>query len=252
MGKRLHTIDSIRGLTLISMILYHLCWDLVYIAGIRLDFYTSNTGFIWQQSICWSFILISGFCVAISNHPITRGLIVSLCGLAITVVTSIFLPEDIIIFGVLTFHGSAMIITGLLLPILEKIHPGILLFFSAFMFAVTRFISYGYIGFPGANVITLPQSLYTNYLTTYLGFPFPFFYSTDYFAILPWIFLFWCGFAICRLLKMPKKGTLLLKRPFYIRIPGISFIGKHSLVIYMLHQPVLYALVMLFVPGAVN
>ena len=127
MGKRLHTIDSIRGITLISMILYHLCWDLVYIAGIRLDFYMSYKGFLWQQSICWSFILISGFCVAISNHPIKRGLIVSLCGLVITAATYIVVPEDIVIFGVLTFHGSAMIISGLLLPVLEKIHPGVLL-----------------------------------------------------------------------------------------------------------------------------
>ncbi|MCR5773407.1 MAG: DUF1624 domain-containing protein [Butyrivibrio sp.] len=252
MGKRLHTIDSIRGLTLISMMLYHLCWDLVYIAGIRLDFYTSTPGYIWQQSICWSFILISGFCVAISNHPINRGLIVFLCGLIITIVTSIFLPEDIVIFGVLTLHGSAMIITGLLLPLLEQIHPALFLTLSAFLFTITRHISEGYIGFPHANVITLSRSLYANYFTTYLGFPFKSFYSTDYFAIIPWIFLFWCGFALCRLLKIPKKGTLLLKRPFYIRIPGISFIGKHSLIIYMLHQPVLYALVMLFVPGAVN
>ena len=250
MGKRLHTIDSIRGITLISMILYHLCWDLVYIAGIRLDFYMSYKGFLWQQSICWSFILISGFCVAISNHPIKRGLIVSLCGLVITAATYIVVPEDIVIFGVLTFHGSAMIISGLLLPVLEKIHPGVLLIFSAFCFIITKSISYGYIGFPGANVIKLQKEYYANYLTAFLGFPFKGFYSTDYFAIIPWIFLFWCGFALCRLLKRPKKGTLLLKRPFYIRIPGISFIGKHSLIIYMLHQPVLYALVMLFVPGA--
>lgn len=252
MGKRLHTIDSIRGITLLSMILYHLCWDLVYIAGIQLDFYVKKPGFIWQQSICWSFILISGFCVAISNHPIVRGLVVSLCGFIITAVTYFFLPEDIIIFGVLTFHGSAMIITGLLLPILEMIHPAVLLALSAFFFTITRNISAGFIGFPGANIITVPRSYYANYFTTYLGFPFPSFYSTDYFALLPWIFLFWCGFALARLLRMPKKGTLLLKRPFYILIPGISFIGKHSLIVYMLHQPILYALVMLFVPGAAS
>ena len=48
------TLDSLRGLTLFSMIAYHLCWDLVYLRGLPWAWYNGFWAYIWQQSICWS------------------------------------------------------------------------------------------------------------------------------------------------------------------------------------------------------
>lgn len=59
---RYSKIDGIRGFTLISMVLYHLIWDLVYLFKVPLFWYHTNAAYIWQQSICWVFILLSGFC----------------------------------------------------------------------------------------------------------------------------------------------------------------------------------------------
>ena len=55
-------LDELRGLDLVSMMLYHGCWDLVNLFGIQADWYYSLPGHLWQQSICWVFILLSGFC----------------------------------------------------------------------------------------------------------------------------------------------------------------------------------------------
>lgn len=69
------TLDSLRGLTLFSMIAYHLCWDLVYLRGLPWAWYNGFWAYIWQQSICCTFILLSGYCCQASRHPIRRGAI---------------------------------------------------------------------------------------------------------------------------------------------------------------------------------
>lgn len=51
------TPDTIRGLTLVSMMAYHACWDLVYLYRLDWGWYRSFWAGIWQQSICCTFIL---------------------------------------------------------------------------------------------------------------------------------------------------------------------------------------------------
>ena len=82
--QRLALLDSVRGLTLISMILYHAAWDAVYLLGADWGWYKGEMAFIWQQSICWTFILLSGFCIPLSRKPLSRGLIVFACGALVT------------------------------------------------------------------------------------------------------------------------------------------------------------------------
>lgn len=57
------TLDSLRGLTLFSMIAYHLCWDLVYLRGLPWAWYNGFWAYIWQQSIA-----VPSFC-----SPATAG-----------------------------------------------------------------------------------------------------------------------------------------------------------------------------------
>ena len=54
--------DVLRGLTVVSMVLFHGMWDAVFLFGLRAPWYTALPGYLWQQSICWTFILLSGFC----------------------------------------------------------------------------------------------------------------------------------------------------------------------------------------------
>ena len=99
--QRLHALDAIRGITLLSMIAYHAMWDLVYMFGVRADWYRSDAAHLWQQSICWTFILLSGFCHALGRKPWKRGLIVFGASVIVSAVTLIFMPNQRILFGVL-------------------------------------------------------------------------------------------------------------------------------------------------------
>ena len=49
---RLAGLDTIRGITLLSMMLYHTCWDLVFLFGKKIPGYSGLGGYVWQQSIC--------------------------------------------------------------------------------------------------------------------------------------------------------------------------------------------------------
>lgn len=177
-------LDELRGLDLVSMMLYHGCWDLVNLFGIQADWYYGLPGHLWQQSICWVFILLSGFCVQLGHHTLRRGAQVFGAGALVTAVTLLFMPEDRVVFGVLTLLGSAMLLTGLLEKPLRRIPPAAGFAISAVLFALTRNVSAGYLGF-GSLRLWLPQTLYVNYATAYFGFYPLWFYSTDYFALLP-------------------------------------------------------------------
>ena len=108
--KRLHGLDLLRGMTLLSMIAYHGTWNLVYLFGVDLPWYDQMPGYIWQQSICWTFILLSGFCFSLGSKPLKRGLIIFGGGMLVSAVTMIAMPENQILFGILTFTGSTMML----------------------------------------------------------------------------------------------------------------------------------------------
>jgi len=235
------SLDVIRGITLISMIGYHAMWDLVYMYGIPAPWYRSTPGYLWQQSICWTFILLSGYCWGLGRRPLRRGITVSIGGLIVTIVTLIFMPAQRVVFGVLTFIGAAML---LMIPIgrLTRRLPGwIGLVMSLLLFFLLRNVNSGSLGFESLILGTLPDKLYANLLTTFIGFPSPGFFSTDYFALLPWFFLFTAGHFLRLTLPerktpaQPPKILLAAAKPF-------AWIGRHSLILYLIHQPVIYLL----------
>lgn len=208
-SARYALLDELRGLDLVSMMLYHGCWDLVNLFGIQADWYYGLPGHLWQQSICWVFILLSGFCVQLGHHTLRRGAQVFGAGALVTAVTLLFMPEDRVVFGVLTLLGSAMLLTGLLEKPLRRIPPAAGFAISAVLFALTRNVSAGYLGF-GSLRLWLPQTLYVNYATAYFGFYPWWFYSTDYFALLPWLFLFWAGYFLYGHCRAAAHGALAL------------------------------------------
>lgn len=139
-------LDELRGLDLVSMMLYHACWDMMFLFGIWMDWYAGMPGRLWQQTICWVFILLSGFCAPFGRHMLRRGVTVFAAGALVTAVTLVFMPGGRIIFGVLTFLGTAMLLTGVLEPLLKKVMPAVGLAVSAVLFAVCYPVSLGWMG----------------------------------------------------------------------------------------------------------
>lgn len=242
-SNRLQRIDEIRGFTLISMIIYHFMWDLRYIADFNISWYGGTASNIWQKSICITFIFISGFCFSFGKKRLKRSLIIFMCGALISAVTFILMPENRVVFGVLTFLGSAgfitIIVDKLNKIIVSKINEstfnltmliGMLLLFISFFN-----VNFGYIFFPKKTL--LPKYLYDGYFMTLIGFPDPSFFSTDYFAILPWIFLYLSGYFMQKTIGNKQDVVKYLLND---RFKFISYLGRNSLIIYMAHQPVLY------------
>ena len=233
--RRYETLDTARGCALLSMLLYHAAWDLVYMFGVNWPWYRGFAAHVWQQSICWTFILLSGYCWSLGRHRLRRGLTVFLSGALVTAVTWALLPENLVFCGVLTLLGASSLLLIPLAPALERLPPRAGLAGSFLLFLLTRDVNAGFLGFEGLRLAALPPGLYRDHLTALLGFPPAGFFSTDYFSLLPWFFLFLTGYYLFRLRPQedPREGR---------RVPLVTAMGRHSLLIYLLHQPVIYAL----------
>ncbi len=273
MKKRYPVLDEIRGITLCSMILYHTVWDLVYMFGVKWEWYHTDFAYIWQQSICWSFILLSGFCFSMGKVKWKRGCIVFGAGVLISLVTEIFMPEQRIRFGVLTLLGSSMlvmesirmiahiwhcrkdsceekkeIVTGKNKGIgpdykeISKNKYGMII--SATAFLVTKRINDGYLGFSDIKLASLPQGWYQKGdFGTFLGFTERTFYSTDYFSFMPWFFLFLTGYFLYGIFQEKDWLSGLSELPSMGKV--WRFLGRNSLLIYLLHQPIIYVVLLL-------
>lgn len=235
---RLAGLDTIRGITLLSMMLYHTCWDLVFLFGKKIPGYSGLGGYVWQQSICWTFILLAGFCWSLGSHHLKRGLIVFGSGILITFVTLLVMPESRVIFGVLTLIGSCMLLLIPMEKLLLKLRAEIGLVGSFLLFLLFRNVNTGYLGSGNWNILKLPDGFYENLFTTYLGFPQKGFFSADYFSLLPWFFLFLTGFYLYQLVQKNH----MMEKLFSWRVPGFDVIGRHSLLIYLLHQPAVFGI----------
>lgn len=245
-SNRIRLIDTLRGITILGMIAFHTCWDLMYFGlGVTETMMDSSIAYIWQQSICWSFILISGYCFSIGHHQLKRGILSLGGGIIITIVTLLVVYDARDIFGVLYLLGTATLITIPINKVVSKcgksVHiTGLIL--SVLLFIITRNINRGYLGFEGFNLIKLPENLYhCGYFMTYLGFKQAGFFSTDYFSVFPWLFLFLTGYFLRYLLKESNFEDSIRS----IGIAPLELLGRHSLLIYMLHQVVAYGLVYL-------
>ncbi|WMC93046.1 heparan-alpha-glucosaminide N-acetyltransferase domain-containing protein [Kineothrix sp. MB12-C1] len=244
-GTRYGYLDYLRGMTLISMILYHTAWDLVYIAGWDWAWFRSEAAYIWQQSICWTFIALSGFCWPMGRHRLRRGVIVFGAGLLVTAITLIATPQQRVVFGVLTLLGSCMLVMIPLYPVLRRIPSKVGVILSFLLFVVMKRINSGYLGIGNWVLAELPKEWYEKGNgMTFLGFTDRQFFSIDYFSFFPWFFLFVTGYFIYRYAKQRE----FLRQPFLQRSRGkmFSFMGRHSLIIYLLHQPVIYLILQLF------
>ncbi len=240
--KRLAMVDVFRGFALVNMIVYHGFYDWVNLLFMPLTWFSTIGVYIWQQFIVFSFVLISGLVFNYAQHPRKRGIILCFWGWVLTFCTYFFVPQELIVFGILSFLGAAMLITSILA---KTKHTAIISFFCVVGFLLTEGWQKGYWGVYGINFAPLTFSTLDNLGFFILGIPGTSNYSADYVPVFPWIFVFWLGFfgwqrvsyhgEICsKAIKFASKDTWGYK--------CLAFLGRHTLVIYLLHQPILYFL----------
>lgn len=238
---RWHLLDILRGFTLINMILYHFLYDVFIVYGVIPDWIRKTGTFIWQQWICSTFIIIAGIAFHFSRSHLKHGIQLNFWGAVVTIVTLVCMPDETILFGILTFTGSAILITWLAEPLLKKVPATLGIIISLIGFLLTEEISAGYLGCYGYRLAELPGFLYQTFAGAWLGFPPSGFYSSDYFSIFPWIFVFWIGYYLFYFLKKERVSSILMKNP----IPPLAMLGTHTLWVYLIHQPVCMGICMI-------
>lgn len=201
--------------------------------GVPIPWFGSTVAFVVQRCIRWSFLLLAGFCLRMGRRPVKRGLLTLACSVVVTLVSLVVIPDTPIHFGVLTLIGLATVLTALLDRFLEKLHPYIGLLLCLGLFVLTMDTEQGYF-----LTLRLPRWLYANFLTALLGFPHIGFYSSDYVPLIPWLFAYWIGYYSYGIFKKHHWLETLTA----VRLRPLEFLGRHSLIIYMAHQPVVYAI----------
>lgn len=228
MRNRIWELDAFRGLCILGMVLVHLTFDLVVLYRI-LDWNYPEWFLFLQEWGGVLFLLISGISVTLGHHPVRRGLVVFGCGMLCTGVTYAmaalgFMDSLLVIrFGVLHCLGLCM----LLWPALRKLHPGVLL---------------------AVGIVLSVVGLYCNTLTVESPWLFPLgltsadFSSGDYFPLLPNLGYFLTGAALGKWLYAKKQSLFPKVDPRHILLRPFCWIGRHSLWIYLVHQPLLAGL----------
>jgi uncharacterized membrane protein len=240
-NKRIVLIDTLRGLALVYMVFFHFVYDMAFL--IQSEW--GRTAFEFNSKIVIfdtaSFILLAGISSAFSRSNLKRGGKLLAIGILFTLVTAFVFPGEAIYFGILQLLGSCMVLYGAFEDKLRKIPAILMIVVCAAIFALTYNIQLGFVGIKGVCEIPLPAELTANNMLYPYGILKGGFYSVDYEPLLPWFFLYFGGTYIGGLIV--KYREKLPKFCYANFLPPISFIGRHSLLIYILHQPIILAVV---------
>lgn len=245
---RYYLLDELRGLSIILMVVYHAFYLLSDVFGIAAGRVLKAYMQPVQPFIAGTFILVCGICCRFSRSNFKRGLRLLGAALLITLCTfglTLFGINEIILFGVLHFLTVAILLFVLVEKPLNKIPPLLQIFIFIALFFVSAGPLFGRPSGIGAGRLLIPFPKTDLFPLFILGFPSEAFVSADYFSLLPWLFLFLAGTAI---------GMYGLKGRFPAffeksNIVALQWIGRHSLLIYLLHQPIMYLLILLLLPA---
>ena len=236
--NRIWELDALRGICILGMMVVHFVFDLNEFARLGL---TMPGWFNFCQHYGHSlFILISGICATLASRSFRRGVIVFCAGLLVTGVTLFmvcvlkFNRSLSIYFGILHLLGLCMI----LFPLFKKLPVWALAVLGAGFVALGVWLAAlepVAVSFPSAQGLLLGA----------IGIRPAGFYSGDYFPIFPNLGWFLLGAVLGRTAYRRRESLLPKVNADFFLLRFFRFCGRHSLWIYLLHQPVLAGLTML-------
>lgn len=210
-------IDALRGFTIILMIFFHFSFDLNNFGFIQVDIIHAPFWYILPRIIVFLFLFAVGMSLCLA-HQIKinwksfwkRFLKISFFALVISLVTYFMFPENWIYFG--TLHAIALI-SLISLPFLKR--PNLSLIIALTLFIPSIFFD--------KNIpwISLPHQ------------------SWDYIAPFPWL-----GASLLGIFAV-HKGLHKMTIPKTKTVKSLNYLGRHSLFIYLVHQPILFGTVYL-------
>ncbi len=234
-SKRICLFDEIRGFAVILMVIYHTLFSMVFIFDSEKLYPLMMKIMPYEPLIPILFISICGIVCSFSRSNLKRGIRIFILAIVVTVVTYVFMPEMTIYFGILHFLGIALMIYVLTEKLTDKINKMYGMIVSVLLFVVFYNIPQRYIGILPYPYIRVPDGLYQYYWLSFIGFPSADFTSGDYFPLIPYIFLFFSGVFLGKTIKGKELPSFF----YQSYLPPLDFIGRHALVIYLLHQPLI-------------
>lgn len=122
MQKRITIFDTVRGFTMISMAGFHACYDLAYLYGWDMPWFTQSAfQDIWRASISWVFLFIAGWMCTLSRNNIKRAAKYALAALVVWLATTLVSVDDSVNFGIIYCMAACTGIVALTDPVLKKI-----------------------------------------------------------------------------------------------------------------------------------
>ncbi len=232
-------VDALRGIAIVMMVIYHSAYDLAF-----LGYYQANVVAgpwrVFARITASLFISLVGVSLALSyarfrgkeggwvlyKKYLVRGLKLLGWGMVITLITWVYMGKVVVIFGILHLIGVA---TMLAYPFLSLGRAN--LFFGLMIIALGIYLNQLPVAHPWMLLLGLrPRTLF----------------QVDYFPLLPWFGVVLLGVFVGQSLYPDGKRRFnlpdLSNRP---GIKGLAWSGRHSLAIYLVHQPLLLAFITL-------
>lgn len=235
-ARRFVEIDLLRGIAILMMILYHILFDLWFFG---IAFIDVLNGF-WRYfalTTATLFIALAGLSLPISYERrrsrlsgtslfldfAKRGGKVFFFGMCATIATWLFIGDGFIVFGILHLIGFAIIVAPLFLRLGRwNIIPGLLIILAS-----------------------VPLSRIAGpYWLVWFGVHPSSFYSVDYVPVVPWLGVVLIGMAVGFLLYPGGKRRFKIALPETKTLDAVCMMGRNSLVIYLIHQPIIVAVLL--------
>ncbi len=231
LATRISSLDNLRGFAILAMVAYHFCFDLQYFGVTQWDFYQDPVWLNARTMILSSFLLIAGMSMVLADRGLASHLrfwrhvgIIGACAVVISIASYAQFRESWIWFGVLHAIFMSLILAR---PLVRR--PAMALIIGAIVIVA-------------GNLFTHP--LFDGRALGWLGFMTAKPHTEDYVPLFPWTGMLLLGIAGGHALVRTEFRPIAFaeKWPWWM-----AWLGRHSLAIYMVHQPLLIGLLLLVV-----
>ena len=244
--QRAYELDFLRGFALIMMIFMHSAWDIRYEYGVdTFGFLEAN----WFWAIVHPFFIVifvgvSGICCTFSKNNLFRGLkllgVAAGLALATWLITTYLKIYCLIIFNVLAMLAVSILLYSLIEKLEKTAKADPKLVNALIGMAGAFFAALGskleWLDYSTDNLIFLPVGFKMNSMP----------YMADYMPLLPWLGVFLIGCLIGGVCYAERRSLLPAKNKTAKAITApVEFVGRHSLIIYLVHQPIVYGIMYL-------
>lgn len=234
-ANRFWDVDVVRGVAIVMVVFYHLVFDLDNFGGYPIE---STAGFwaVFADTSAFLFVFLAGLSLSISRERagdeeqglfgkyLGRGLRIIAWGMLITLVFRI-VDFGYVIFGILHLIGLSIILAYPLLKLrYANLVLGLAIIAAGIYLQTQDFVVGGAAGILLTPLGFLPEGLM----------------MPDYRPLLPWFGVVLLGlfFGNAAYLVWRKKSP---PAPVPRAAKPLAFLGRHTLFIYLIHQPVLIA-----------